>query len=138
MRFPFSRPVKGGVPLRILRTESPEAVSEPCNPQACGGYPFVRDQPTPATRFVAESVCKGAGAAHRMHPVEVRCHISCFRCLVRNARCNTMSHLDADAVLCTHLARNARCNTMSHLTAEGCRGGLRRAAAVPFQPARVA
>ena len=30
-------------------------------------------------------------------PVEVRCYISCFRCLARNARCNTMSHLTADA-----------------------------------------
>ena len=38
-------------------------------------------------------------------PVEVRCHISCFRCLVRNARCNTMSHPTADG--CTCLARNA-------------------------------
>ena len=30
--------------------------------------------------------------------VEVRCYISCFRCLARNARCNTMSHLTADAL----------------------------------------
>ena len=31
-------------------------------------------------------------------PVEVRCYISCFRCLARNARCNTISHLTTDAV----------------------------------------
>ena len=30
-------------------------------------------------------------------PVEVRCYISCFRRLARSARCNTMSHLTADA-----------------------------------------
>ena len=30
-------------------------------------------------------------------PVEVRCYISCFRCLAGNACCNTMSHLTADA-----------------------------------------
>ena len=53
-------------------------------------------------------------------PMEVRCYISCFRCLARNARCNTMSHLTADAVCCTCLARNARCSTTSLLTAIGC------------------
>ena len=53
-------------------------------------------------------------------PVEVRCYLSCFRCLVRNARCNTMTHLTADAVCCARLARSAWCNTMSHLTAAGC------------------
>ena len=26
-------------------------------------------------------------------PVEVRYYISCFRCLARDARCSTMSHL---------------------------------------------
>ena len=50
---------------------------------------------------------------------EVLCYISCIRCLARNARCSTMLHLTADAVLCTFLARNAWCNTMSHLTAAG-------------------
>ena len=45
--------------------------------------------------------------------------MSCFRCLARNARCDTISHLTADAVFCTRLARNTRCNTMSHLTAAG-------------------
>ena len=38
-------------------------------------------------------------------PVPVRCYVSCFRCLIRNARCNTMSHLTADAVFCARLAR---------------------------------
>ena len=56
-------------------------------------------------------------------PVEVRCYMSSFRCLARNARCDTMLHLTPDAVfLRTRLERNARCNTMSHLTAAGCRG----------------
>ena len=31
-------------------------------------------------------------------PVEVRCYNSCCRCLARNARCNTMSHLTADGL----------------------------------------
>ena len=44
-------------------------------------------------------------------PVEVRCYISYFRCLVRNTRCNTMSHLTADAVSCTRLA----CTDCTHL-----------------------
>ena len=41
---------------------------------------------------------------HDLLPVEVRCYISCFRGLVRNARCNIMSHLTADAVFRTLLA----------------------------------
>ena len=55
-------------------------------------------------------------------PVEVRCYMFVQRRLTRIARCDTMSHLTADAVrFRTSLARNARCNTMSHLTAAGCR-----------------
>ena len=41
-------------------------------------------------------------------PVAVRCYVSCFRCLARNARSNTMSHLASDAVFVRRsLARNA-------------------------------
>ena len=54
-------------------------------------------------------------------PVEVRCYVSCFRGLARNTRCNTLSHLTADAVFRTCLARNPRCKTMSHLTASQVR-----------------
>ena len=39
-----------------------------------------------------------ARPATRLLPVEVRCYISRCRCLARNARCNTTSHLTADAV----------------------------------------
>ena len=58
-------------------------------------------------------------------PVEVRCDISRVRCLAWSARCNTMSHLTADAVFFrTCLARNTWCDTMSHLTtAAGCING---------------
>ena len=46
--------------------------------------------------------------------VEVRCYISYVRCLVRNARCNTMSHLTADAVLFAHVLRKAPDATPCH------------------------
>ena len=53
-------------------------------------------------------------------PVVARCYISCFRCIVRNPRCNTMSHLSADAVsLCISRAKRLM-YTMSHLAAAGC------------------
>ena len=46
-------------------------------------------------------------AVHRVYllPVEVRCYISCFRCLARNTGCNTMSYLTADAVSFVHVSR---------------------------------
>ena len=35
----------------------------------------------------------------KLLPVEVRCYILCLGCLARNARCNTMSHFTAAAML---------------------------------------
>ena len=40
-------------------------------------------------------------------PVEVRSYILCFGCLVRNAGCNTMSHLNTDAG-CSYMSRAKR------------------------------
>jgi len=52
------------------------------------------------------------------HSVEVRCYILICRCLARDARCNTTSHLTADAGF-SYMYRAKHLNTMSHLTAAG-------------------
>ena len=48
-------------------------------------------------KIVCELINRKARVRADVLPVEVRCYISDFICLVRNARCNTMSHLTAAA-----------------------------------------
>ena len=74
--------------------------------------PEVRKMAAALWKDLAEWAKSNAGPAafvalFALLPVEVRCYTSCFRRLVRNARCNTMSHLTADAVFRMRLARNA-------------------------------
>ena len=78
--------------------------------------------------------------------MEVRRYISCFRCLLRNARCNTMSHLTADAVF-VHLSRETPDVTPCHTsppqgvpinparTGEGAAPGQRDAPVAGLKPA---
>ena len=47
------------------------------------------------------------GAEPALLPVEVRCYMSVRRCLARDARYNTMSHLTADAA-CSYMSRAKR------------------------------
>ena len=48
-------------------------------------------------KYVYISATLDGSHLSKILPVEVRCYISRFGCLARNARCNTMSHLTADA-----------------------------------------
>ena len=76
----------------------------------------------PVPALAAPSACNRQARADRQrdqreqleHPeepvlsVDVRCYISCVNtCLARNTRCNTMSHLSADAVF-SYMSR-AKC-----------------------------
>ena len=46
--------------------------------------------------------------------MKVRCYIKCLGCLVRNARCNTMSHLTADASCFVQVSRETPDVTPCH------------------------
>ena len=50
-------------------------------------------------------VSEARGQPSQTGYVESRVYVSCFRHLVRNTRCNTMSHLTADASFFAHASR---------------------------------
>ena len=67
-------------------------------------------------RFIWGSKWSGCELAQAVFPVGVRCYISCFRCLARNTRCNTMSHFCADAICFLHVSGETPDVTPCHTT----------------------
>ena len=88
MRWISSELVRKGCALDMQATLTPVT-------GVCGENTFLLWEQSP-------SLCQ-----ETLLPVEVRCYISCFRGLARDARCNTMSHLTADAGL-SYMSRRKR------------------------------
>ena len=76
---------------------------------------WVPEQPSPWRKSSKRGSCYGDrvyGLA--IPPVEVRCYMFVKRCLARSTRCNTMSHLTADAVCLYTVSRESPDVTPCH------------------------